>query len=83
MENAIQQPRNMPDNELVDPEIPQETLLLFREIKMIGEMLYVIGCEPRSRNGMDIIEDLYVDFWQLYLRLIQHNARLIQELFNN
>ncbi|PIC20011.1 hypothetical protein B9Z55_025350 [Caenorhabditis nigoni] len=83
MENVMHQPRNMPDNELADPEVPEEILHLFREIKVIGEMLYVIGCEPRSRNGMDIIEDLYVDFWQLYRRLVQHNARLIQELFNN
>ncbi|CAS00139.1 Protein CBG27967 [Caenorhabditis briggsae] len=51
MDNIVHQPRNMPDNELADPEVPQEVMLFFREIKMIGEMLYVIGCEPRSHNG--------------------------------
>ncbi|ULT83849.1 hypothetical protein L3Y34_012857 [Caenorhabditis briggsae] len=65
-----------------DPEVPQEVLLLFREIKMIGEMLYVIGCEPRTQNGMEIIENLYREFRQLYHRL-QHNVGFFQELFNN
>ncbi|PIC30649.1 hypothetical protein B9Z55_021819 [Caenorhabditis nigoni] len=63
----------------VDPEVPQEILVLFRKIKMTGEMLYVIGCEPRSRNGMDIVDNLYRDFWQLYRRLVQHNVRFLQD----
>ncbi|CAP38243.2 Protein CBG21445 [Caenorhabditis briggsae] len=29
--------------------------------------------EPRTRNGMDIVDNLYRESWQLYLRLVQHN----------
>ncbi|PIC30652.1 hypothetical protein B9Z55_021822 [Caenorhabditis nigoni] len=61
MDNVVHQLRLFPDNELDFLEAILQALVSYMPVlkadpEVSHEVPYVIGCERRSRNGMDIVD---------------------------
>ncbi|PIC20373.1 hypothetical protein B9Z55_025597 [Caenorhabditis nigoni] len=68
---------------LDDLEAPQEVLDFFEECIIIAERIWIVGNEPLTRNGLDVLLNLYRAFFPRYDRLILIDVELMDILNNN
>ncbi|CAO4382648.1 unnamed protein product [Caenorhabditis nigoni] len=72
MDAAGPQPLNLTENELAADEAPQGIWDLFLEAVTIVEEMHVVGREPRTTNGIAVVEELYWDLLVLIRERVPH-----------